>query len=327
MRDEDWERWKRDGASPPRRYNDDRGRDYSNARGHRGSPSRDYRRSYGPPTDEYLLDRMERRDSRRAPRVFLPSDDEQMFEEPSPSPERKSRRRRASGSRSRSRSRSRHRESKSHRRDKKRSKRSPSSDSEEERSHKRSRKHKKEKKKKHKKRKHSKRSPSPSSASVSEAGDAGVEAELDTDTVRLGTRPAEDSDEGEVGPAPMPQVQNVSFGTHLRPGEGAAMAAFAAAGKRIPRRGEVGLTSDQIDAFEAAGYVMSGNRHKRMNAVRMRKEDQIHTAEEKTQLLKMHQEQRQIKENNVLSEFRQMVQSKFGEEVVAKEAASNSRKQ
>ena len=60
------------------------------------------------------------------------------------------------------------------------------------------------------------------------------------------------------------------YGTHLRPGEGSAMAAFVQAGKRIPRRGEVGLDSEEIETFERAGYVMSGNRHARMNAVRIR---------------------------------------------------------
>ena len=38
------------------------------------------------------------------------------------------------------------------------------------------------------------------------------------------------------------------------------MAAFVADGKRIPRRGEIGLTSDEIASFEAKGYVMSGSR-------------------------------------------------------------------
>ena len=38
------------------------------------------------------------------------------------------------------------------------------------------------------------------------------------------------------------------------------MAAFVAEGKRIPRRGEIGLTSDEIVTFEDAGYVMSGSR-------------------------------------------------------------------
>ena len=53
-------------------------------------------------------------------------------------------------------------------------------------------------------------------------------------------------------------------------GEGSAMAAFVQSGKRIPRRGEVGLDSEQIEKFEKAGFVMSGSRHSRMNAVRIR---------------------------------------------------------
>lgn len=53
-------------------------------------------------------------------------------------------------------------------------------------------------------------------------------------------------------------------------GEGAAMHAFVQNGKRIPRRGEVGLSADQISHFEDLGYVMSGSRHSRMNAIRIR---------------------------------------------------------
>lgn len=52
-----------------------------------------------------------------------------------------------------------------------------------------------------------------------------------------------------------------SYGKALLPGEGAAMAAYVAEGKRIPRRGEIGLTSEQIQSFEAVGYVMSGSRY------------------------------------------------------------------
>ncbi|CAG2066901.1 unnamed protein product, partial [Timema podura] len=81
-----------------------------------------------------------------------------------------------------------------------------------------------------------------------------------------------------VGPV---QKQHVTlsqkdFGKALLPGEGAAMAAYVAEGKRIPRRGEIGLTSDQIASFESVGYVMSGSRHRRMEAVRIRKENQIY---------------------------------------------------
>lgn len=52
-----------------------------------------------------------------------------------------------------------------------------------------------------------------------------------------------------------------SFGHALLPGEGAAMAEYVKAGKRIPRRGEIGLTSDEIADFEKSGYVMSGSRY------------------------------------------------------------------
>ena len=65
-----------------------------------------------------------------------------------------------------------------------------------------------------------------------------------------------------IGPVPKAQValSSKDYGKALLPGEGAAMAAYVAEGKRIPRRGEIGLTSDQIAAFEAVGYVMSGSR-------------------------------------------------------------------
>ena len=41
------------------------------------------------------------------------------------------------------------------------------------------------------------------------------------------------------------------------------MAAYVQEGKRIPRRGEVGLKADEIERFERIGYVMSGSRHNR----------------------------------------------------------------
>ena len=55
------------------------------------------------------------------------------------------------------------------------------------------------------------------------------------------------------------------------------MAQFVQEGQRIPRRGEIGLGSEDIDKFEKAGYVMSGSRHRRMNAVRVRKENQVYS--------------------------------------------------
>ena len=75
-------------------------------------------------------------------------------------------------------------------------------------------------------------------------------------------------------------------------GEAEAMAAYIASGKRIPRRGEIGLSSEEISVYEKvfflsclfelvniltfkAGYVMSGSKHKAMEATRLRKENQV----------------------------------------------------
>lgn len=69
-------------------------------------------------------------------------------------------------------------------------------------------------------------------------------------------------DDTAIGPAPKPHVtlSAKDFGKALLPGEGAAMAAYVAEGKRIPRRGEIGLTSEEIASYESVGYVMSGSR-------------------------------------------------------------------
>lgn len=69
-------------------------------------------------------------------------------------------------------------------------------------------------------------------------------------------------DDDVVGPEPkgIIQLTHREFGKALLPGEGAAMAAFVAEGKRIPRRGEIGLTCDEISQYEDVGYVMSGSR-------------------------------------------------------------------
>jgi len=103
----------------------------------------------------------------------------------------------------------------------------------------------------------------------------------------------------------------VDYGRNLLPGEGAAMAAYIAEGKRIPRRGEIGLTSDQIKTYEEAGFVMSGSRHRRMEATRLRKENQIYSAEEKRMLSMFNKEERSKKEGMILSQFRQLVNEKM----------------
>jgi len=110
-----------------------------------------------------------------------------------------------------------------------------------------------------------------------------------------------------IGPKPLPKeaaLDERNYGGALMPGEGQAIASFVQRGMRIPRRGEVGLTSNQIENFEKLGYVMSGSRHKRMNAIRIRKENQVYSAEEKRALSLLNMEEKENKEKKLLSDFR-----------------------
>lgn len=129
-----------------------------------------------------------------------------------------------------------------------------------------------------------------------------------------------DDDGEEVGPQP-PEKESTSnkkvderaYGGALLRGEGSAMAAFLQDGtqSRIPRRGEIGLTSDEIAQYEQVGYVMSGSRHRRMNAVRMRKENQVISAEEKRGILKLQKEERERREAILREEFKELVEDKL----------------
>ncbi|XP_076033514.1 uncharacterized protein LOC143020714 [Oratosquilla oratoria] len=168
------------------------------------------------------------------------------------------------------------------------------------------------KRKKEKKKKAKKRASSVSSSSSHDSGSEMEEEVLEW----IEKKKAENGNiilEEVVGPLPKPQVQlnHKDYGKALLPGEGAAMAAYVAEGKRIPRRGEIGLTSDEIEQFESVGYVMSGSRHRRMEAVRLRKENQIYSADEKRALAMFSKEERQKRENKILSQFKEMVHSKL----------------
>jgi len=77
--------------------------------------------------------------------------------------------------------------------------------------------------------------------------------------------------------------------------------------KRIPRRGEVGLTTEQIEKYEKIGYVMSGSRHARMNAIRMRKENQVYTAQEKAALAMLNLEENKAKERKILKDLKYLI--------------------
>ena len=123
-------------------------------------------------------------------------------------------------------------------------------------------------------------------------------------------------DDGEqVGPMPLARASvpaGADYGGALLAGEGEAIAAYVQSGKRIPRRGEVGLAADEIEKFETLGYVMSGSRHKRMNAVRIRKENQVYSAEEKRALAMFNYEEKQKRESQILQDFRSLVSTKLG---------------
>ena len=94
------------------------------------------------------------------------------------------------------------------------------------------------------------------------------------------------------------------------PGEGAAIAQYVQQNMRIPRRGEIGWSGEEIESLEVQGYVMSGSRHQRMNAVRLRKENQVYSADEKRALAKFNHEVRSKKEDQLMTQFRELIHSK-----------------
>ena len=135
-----------------------------------------------------------------------------------------------------------------------------------------------------------------------------------------------DSDESDAGPQPLTRAQadasadpsknaasHKAYGGALLPGEGEALAMYVQQNLRIPRRGEIGYSSNDIDYFEKSGFVMSGSRHSRMNAVRIRKENQIYSAEEQRALALITLEENQQKEQALLQDFRTMLKDKLKE--------------
>lgn len=131
----------------------------------------------------------------------------------------------------------------------------------------------------------------------------------------------DDESDDDVGPQPLvaftsggkKRIDERQYGGALLRGEGSAMAAFLQDGTeaRIPRRGEIGLTSDEIEKYETVGYVMSGSRHRRMNAVRIRKENQVISAEEKRGILKLQKEERERREAILREEFSSLVEDRL----------------
>ena len=137
--------------------------------------------------------------------------------------------------------------------------------------------------------------------------------------VQGGNRRGDDDDSDDDGPMPLAQTtmdgsganqNSAAYGKALLPGEGQALAAYVQQNLRIPRRGEIGYTGDEIESYETSGYVMSGSRHARMNAVRIRKENQVYSAEEQRALALITMEENQQKESQLLTDFRTMLKEK-----------------
>ncbi|XP_066437837.1 NF-kappa-B-activating protein isoform X1 [Eleutherodactylus coqui] len=173
----------------------------------------------------------------------------------------------------------------------------------------------KKKKKKHRKKKSKKKKSKKARKESSDSSSEESDDQMQEENVWVERTKVNIEDVDFVGPeAPITHLSQddkpLNYGHALLPGEGAAMAEYVKAGKRIPRRGEIGLTSDEIASFEKSGYVMSGSRHRRMEAVRLRKENQIYSADEKRALASFNQEERRKRENKILSSFREMVYRK-----------------
>ncbi|XP_031253085.1 NKAP family protein [Pistacia vera] len=153
---------------------------------------------------------------------------------------------------------------------------------------------------------------------VDEAKQAEINAEVlkFKEMIESQKKPALDDEEPVVGPMPLPRAEgHISYGGALRPGEGDAIAQYVQQGKRIPRRGEVGLSADEIQKFESLGYVMSGSRHQRMNAIRIRKENQVYSAEDKRALAMFNYEEKAKREHKVMADLQRLVQRHIGQDV------------
>ena len=150
---------------------------------------------------------------------------------------------------------------------------------------------------------------------------------LDDDALREARafKTAVQGDDGEsdddVGPQPLPQsnaaleaaggaANTNQYGKALLPGEGQAIAQYVQQNLRVPRRGEIGYAADEIEKYENSGYVMSGSRHARMNAIRLRKENQVYSAEEQRALALITMEEKQQKEAALVADFRKMLEGK-----------------
>ncbi|CAN1187482.1 NKAP family protein [Linum perenne] len=282
--------------------------------------SRSKRRSKDSDSSSEDLKLKKKKNKRRSKRRSADSTDEDVSDSESDSEEDHRRRKKKSSKRSRRSRRSR----------KRKSRHSDSEDSDESKDD-----LKKSKKGKRRSRSSSRAKGADSEVNLDPESDAKSEeepiAEADEDDALLAERNAEAlkfkemieaqkkpglDNEPAVGPMPLPRAEgHISYGGALRPGEGDAIAQYVQQGKRIPRRGEVGLSADEISKFETLGYVMSGSRHQRMNAIRIRKENQVYSAEDKRALAMFNYEEKAKREHKVMADLQRLVQRHIGQDV------------
>lgn len=152
------------------------------------------------------------------------------------------------------------------------------------------------------------RSPSPATSDSSEHLSADTHPPLED------LQPHPD-DQQQCATGNLSKLQEVksekAYGKEMLPGEGSAIAKYVAAGQRIPRRGEIGLDPSRISSFESSGYVMSGSRHAAMNAVRLRKENQVIGVEAKRKLALEMAEERRRREEEIVKGFKSLINERL----------------
>ncbi|CAI9116224.1 OLC1v1017320C1 [Oldenlandia corymbosa var. corymbosa] len=98
---------------------------------------------------------------------------------------------------------------------------------------------------------------------------------------------AEETEDGPlIGPMPLPKAPELP----------------------VERGRDRALRPEEITNFERQGYVMSGDRHKLMTAVRTRKENQVYSAEDKRALAMFNFEEKAKWEQRVMASLRRLVQ-------------------
>ncbi|KAK7393451.1 hypothetical protein VNO78_22007 [Psophocarpus tetragonolobus] len=71
----------------------------------------------------------------------------------------------------------------------------------------------------------------------------------------------------------------------------------------------------EIQKFESLGYVMSGSRHQRMNAIRIRKENQVYSAEDNRALAMFNYEEKAKREHKVMADLQRLGQRHISQDV------------